>query len=211
MSSALNNLMQRFQSASETNLWLLSGLVLAFMPHLIHLPAMLILFSVLLLVWRLGYELNFFRLPSRTIRTLLTLSALIITFAAFHTFFGRQAGVGLLVVMLCLKLIEMKSDRDTMVAISLGYFVVITVFFFSQSIFIGLYMLLVVVLLTTSLSAHSREGIKRLPLNHLRLASTMLLQAVPLMLLLFVLFPRIPGPLWNLPSDSFGAKTGLSN
>ena len=211
MSSALNSLSQRFQSASETNLWLLSGLVLAFMPHLIHLPAMLILFSALLLVWRLGYELNFFRLPSRTIRMLLTLSALIVTFAAFHTFFGRQAGVGLLVVMLCLKLIEMKSDRDTMVAIGLGYFVVITVFFFNQSIFIGLYMLLVVVLLTTSLSAHSREGIKTLPLNHLKLASTMLLQAAPLMLLLFVLFPRIPGPLWNLPSDSFGAKTGLSN
>jgi hypothetical protein len=93
MSPALNSLIQRFQSASETNLWLLSGLVLAFMPHLIHLPVMLILFSTLLLAWRLGYELNFFRLPSRTIRMLLTLSALIITFAAFHTFFGRQAGV----------------------------------------------------------------------------------------------------------------------
>ena len=211
MSRALNSLIQRFQSASETNLWLLSGLVLAFMPHLIHLPATLILFSALLLVWRLGYELHFFRLPTRSVRMLLTLIALIITFMAFHTLFGRQAGVGLLVVMLCLKLMEMKSDRDTMVAIGLGYFVVITVFFFNQSIFTGFYMLLVVVLLTTALSAHSREGSKTLRLNHLKLASTMLLQAAPLMLLLFVLFPRIPGPLWNLPSDSFGAKTGLSD
>ena len=211
MSQALNNLIQRFQSASETNLWLMAGLALAFIPHLIHLPVILILFSALLLAWRLGYELRFFRLPGRPVRMLLTLTALIITFMAFHTLFGRQAGVGLLVVMLCLKLIEMKSDRDTMVAIGLGYFVVITVFFFNQSIFIGLYMLLVVTLLTTALTAHSREGTKTLRLNNLKLASTMLLHAAPLMLLLFVLFPRISGPLWNLPSDSFGAKTGLSD
>jgi transglutaminase-like putative cysteine protease len=113
--------------------------------------------------------------------------------------------------MLCLKLLEMKSDRDIMVAIGLGYFVVITVFIFNQSIFIGLYMLLVVVLLTTALTAHSREGTKSLRTNHLKVASNLLLQATPLMLLLFILFPRIPAPLWNLPSDSFGAATGLSD
>lgn len=207
----INKLTQRFQSAGETNLWLFSGLVLAFMPHLIHLPVMLILYSTLLLVWRLGYELQYFRLPGKPIRMLLTLIALIITFSAFHTLFGRQAGVGLLVVMLCLKLIEMKNDRDTMVAIGLGYFVVITVFFFNQSIIIGFYMLLVVVLLTSALCAHSREGPTTLRLNNFKLASTMLLQAAPLMVLLFMLFPRIPAPLWNLPSDSFGARTGLSD
>ncbi len=211
MNRVLNRLRQRIQSADKTNLWLLSGLLLAFIPHLTHLPVTLVLFSIFLLGWRLCYELRLFRLPVRLVRMLLTLSALIITFMAFHTLFGRQAGVGLLVVMLCLKLLEMKTDRDTVVAIGLGYFVVITVFFFNQSIFIGLYMLVVVVLLTTALTAHSREGIKTLPSNNLKLASTMLLQAAPLMLILFVLFPRIPGPLWSLPSDSFGATTGLSN
>jgi transglutaminase-like putative cysteine protease len=211
MNQTLNRLILRFQSADVTNLWLLSGLLLAFIPHLTHLPATLVLFSAFLLGWRLCYELRLFRLPVRRVRMLLTLTALVITFMSFHTLFGRQAGVGLLVVMLCLKLLEMKKDRDVVVAIGLGYFVVITVFFFNQSVFIGFYMLMVVVLLTTALTAHSREGLKTLRLKNFKLASTMLLQAVPLMLLLFVLFPRIPGPLWNLPSDSFGATTGLSD
>jgi len=211
LNHALNRLLQSIESADATNIWLLPGLLLAFIPHLTHLPATIILFSIFLFGWRLCYELRFFRLPTRLVRMVLTLTALVITFIEFHTLFGRQAGVGLLVVMLCLKLLEMKTDRDTVVTIGLGYFVVITVFFFNQSIFIGLYMSAVVVLLTTALTANSREGVKTLRSHNFKIASTMLLQALPLMLLLFFLFPRISSPLWNLPSDSFGGTTGLSD
>ncbi|MDH8628957.1 transglutaminaseTgpA domain-containing protein, partial [Klebsiella pneumoniae] len=35
--------------------------------------------------------------------------------------------------------------------------------------------------------------------------------ALPLMLLLFVLFPRIDGPLWGMPGDAFSAVSGLSS
>ena len=127
----MNQLIQRFQAANPIHLWLLSGLILAISPHLTHLPATLILFSATLFCWRLGVELNFFRLPGRLVRMSLTLIALLITFEAFHTLFGRQAGIGLLVVMLCLKLMEMKQERDVVVAIALGYFVVVTVFLFN--------------------------------------------------------------------------------
>ena len=48
------------------------------------------------------------------------------------------------------------------------------------------------------------------PAELLRLAGTMLLQAVPFMLILFVLFPRVQGPLWGLPRDAFSGLTGLS-
>ena len=34
---------------------------------------------------------------------------------------------------------------------------------------------------------------------------------LPLMILFFVLFPRIAGPLWGLPSDAFAGMTGLSD
>ena len=211
MNHALNSLSQRVESADATNIWLLPGLLLAFIPHLTHLPSTIILFSIFLFGWRLCYELRFIRLPTRLVLMVLTLTALVVTFIEFHTLFGRQAGVGLLVVMLCLKLLEMKTDRDTVVTIGLGYFVVITVFFFNQSIFIGLYMSAVVVLLTTALTANSREGVNILRSHNFKIASSMLLQALPLMLLLFFLFPRISSPLWNLPSDSFGGTTGLSD
>jgi transglutaminase-like putative cysteine protease len=204
-------LRKRIQLAKPDNLWLLAGLTFGLIPHFIRLPLLIMLPSLILLGWRLLFELHYFPLPSRWLRWTLTLIAISATYASFHSLVGRQAGVGLLVVMLCLKLMEMNTYRDVGVVIGLGFFVIITVFLFNQSIFTGVYMLFVVVLLTTTLSAFSREFSSASQWLNIRHAGVIIAQALPLTLLLFVLFPRIPGPLWNLPSDSSGASTGLSD
>ena len=122
--------------------------------------------------------------------------------------------------MLCLKLLEMHGSRDITVAIFLSYFIVITGFLFTQSIFIGAYMFIVVLMLTTTLIAFNHLNIDpaqqrhtqiQIQTQHLKLALKLLFQALPLTILLFVLFPRIPGPLWGLPEDVLSAKTGLSD
>lgn len=205
------DIQRRVQQARAENLWLLGGLLLAFTPHFVRLPVLIILPSVILLGWRLLFELHYFALPPRVLRWLLTLIGIIATYASFHSLVGRQAGVGLLVIMLCLKLMEMNSQRDVAVVTGLGFFVVITVFLFDQSIFMGVYMLLVVTMLITALVAFSRDQSLIKQQENFKKAGSILLQAVPLTLLLFVLFPRIPGPLWNLPSDGAGAGTGLSD
>jgi transglutaminase-like putative cysteine protease len=46
--------------------------------------------------------------------------------------------------------------------------------------------------------------------SRLRIAATILLQAIPLSLLIFVLFPRVQGPLWGMPQDAYGSS-GLSD
>ena len=48
------------------------------------------------------------------------------------------------------------------------------------------------------------QGARRL----LRLAGTLLVQSLPFMLILFVLFPRVSGPLWGLPSDAYSGMKG---
>jgi transglutaminase-like putative cysteine protease len=207
----MNGLLQRARQANAAHLWLLAGLTLALTPHFVRLPLLLTIPALSLLGWRLLFELRLLPLPPRLVRWLLTLVAVSATYATFHTLFGRQAGVGLLVIMLCLKLMEMDTPRDLSVVTGLGYFVLITVFLSDQSIFIGLYMLLVTSLLTTSLVALRRRQ-SRIPQHaNLRRAGLMLVQAAPIALLLFVLFPRIPGPLWSLPADTTSAGTGLSD
>ncbi len=201
----------RWRQVERPQLWLLAGLALALLPHVSRLPWLLILPATLLLGWRLGFELKLVCLPSRLLRWLLVALALAATWASYHTFIGRQAGVALLVIMLCLKLMEMDRPRDVAIVTGLSYFVVVTVFLFDQSLLMGGYMLLVVTLLTTALTAFSRASATLPQRANLRLAATLLAQAAPLALLLFVLFPRIPGPLWHLPSDSGGASTGLSD
>jgi transglutaminase-like putative cysteine protease len=126
----------------------------------------------------------------------------------FHTLFGREVGVTLLILLTTLKFMELRSMRDAMVMIYLACFIIITHFFYSQSIPTALYLLAtLLVIVTTWVHLHG-QSIALKP--RLRIAATLLLQAVPLMLVLFVLFPRVQGPLWGLPQDAF-ASSGLDD
>ncbi|MFZ5530350.1 MAG: transglutaminase TgpA family protein, partial [Pseudomonadota bacterium] len=121
-----------------------------------------------------------------------------------------DAGIALLVTMLAMKLMEIRTLRDAMLLNVLGYFVVITNFFYTQTIPTALYMMGVVWLITAGMIAVQRER----SFTHreiLPVAGTLLAQAVPLMLVLFVLFPRVQGPLWGLPQDTRATITGLSD
>jgi len=206
------NLGKQLRQANPSNLWLLSGLLLMLLPHLLYQPILLMICTFLLLCWRFLHELKLVQLPSRWLRTLLAIGAFMGIAFIYHTIFGRNAGVALLIIMLCLKLLEMRTSRDFTVVIFLGYFVIITGFLFNQSIFIGFYMMAVVFLLTTALIAHNRANTQSdAQSKSARLALTMLIQGIPLAILLFFLFPRVPGALWGPPENAFEASTGLSD
>ncbi|NCP80604.1 MAG: DUF3488 domain-containing transglutaminase family protein, partial [Gallionella sp.] len=78
----------------------------------------------------------------------------------------------------------------------------------SQSIPTALFMLFtLLVIMATWVHLHTGD-LKLKP--RLRLAGVLLLQAIPLSLILFVLFPRVQGPLWGMPQDAY-ASSGLSD
>ncbi|HKU69359.1 MAG TPA: DUF3488 and transglutaminase-like domain-containing protein, partial [Burkholderiales bacterium] len=91
-----------------------------------------------------------------------------------------------------------------------GYFLIITNFLYEQNIPTAIYMIACTVVITaTMLSLH--YGRSEPPFQvHLRAAGVLLAQSIPLMLALFLLFPRVPGPLWGLPQDAFSGVSGLS-
>lgn len=190
--------------------WILASLGLAIGPHLGHMPLWVGPLCLALGLWRVAAERGKTKLPNRGLLFALTVAATAGILAHFHTLLGRDAGVTLLVAMIALKLMEMKSSRDTMVVIFLSYFLVITGFLYSQSIPMALYLLLVVLVTTTAMIGYNdvNHGLSVRP--RLRLAGSLLIQAVPLMLVLFVLFPRVP-PLWGLPKDAHAGMTGLSD
>ncbi len=190
--------------------WLLASLALAIAPHLGHVPLWTGPLCLALGLWRLAVEHGKAKLPKKWLLFGLTAAITAAILGHFHTLLGRDAGVTLLVAMIALKLLEMKSPRDTMVLIFLGYFLVSAGFLYSQSIPMALYLLLVVWVTTTTMIGYNdvRNGLTVRP--RLRLAGTLLVQAVPLMLVLFVLFPRVP-QLWGLPKDAHAGMTGLSD
>jgi protein-glutamine gamma-glutamyltransferase len=177
-------------------------------PHLLHLPLWCTSMAAAMLVWRGHLALKGGPLPSRWTVSAVLLLAAMLTWWGERTLFGKEAGVTMLVVLMTLKTLELRARRDALVIFFLGFFLVLTHFLYSQSLGTGLWMLVAVWgLLTGLVLAHMPLG--RPPLWR---ASNMALRAaawgLPLMVVLFVLFPRI-GPLWGLPQDAAG-RTGLS-
>jgi protein-glutamine gamma-glutamyltransferase len=177
-------------------------------PHLLHLPLWCAVLTLALLGWRGWLAWRAGALPSRWVVSALLIVAAGLTFWSQRTLLGKEAGVTLLVVLMSLKTLELRARRDALVVFFLCFFLVLTHFLYSQSLLTGVWLLVSVWgLLTALVLAHMPVG--RPPLKRAAwVAARAAALGVPVMALLFVLFPRI-GPLWGLPQDAAG-RTGLS-
>ena len=187
---------------------LLLSILMVVAPHADHLPLWVSALCAALLLWRAYLTHSGNALPRRWLLTAITIAGAGGILIEFHTLFGREAGVALLILLTALKFMELRNVRDAMVLIYLACFIVITNFFYSQSIPTALYMLATLLLIVTTWVHLHGQSIAFKP--RLRVAGTLLLQAIPLTLVLFVLFPRVQGPLWGLPQDAF-ATSGLDD
>lgn len=188
---------------------LLAVMLLVLAPHAMNIRKWMILFVLCVLGWRWLAAMRQWPLPPTLPRALLTLLAGVGVYASFGSINGQNAGTALLVLMTALKLLEMRSRRDVMVTVILLYFVLVTHFLFSQELWTILYLLVCAIAITAFLIEVNHSG-EPLPLRQtLRMGGRMVGLSVPLMLVMFVLFPRIPGPLWGLPADSGAERSGL--
>jgi transglutaminase-like putative cysteine protease len=192
-------------------LWLLAAMVFVVAPHLPRMPNWVGAFFLLVVGWRAWIAWSALRIPSRVLMWSLTLAATIGTFITYGRIDGREPGVALLAIMAALKLLEMRNQRDVVLSIYLGFFLVMTNFLFSQSIPLGLYMLVCVWVFIATLVGFNRIGASPSLGERLRPAGALLVQSLPLMIAFFILFPRAQGPLWALPRDTRAAASGLSD
>jgi transglutaminase-like putative cysteine protease len=194
---------------TRDTLFLLGVIAWTVAPHLAHLPVWCGLLTAVVLLWRTQLALQNASLPRRWVLVAVLGLATGLTFWSFRTLLGKEPGVTLAVVLMALKTLELRARRDAFVVFFLGFFLVLTNFLFSQSLLVAAAMLASVWgLLTALVLAHMPVGQPSLRKAGGLALRTALLGA-PIMVLLFVLFPRI-GPLWGVPQDGLG-KTGLSN
>ncbi|MGQ7958204.1 transglutaminase TgpA family protein [Pseudomonas sp. SP16.1] len=190
--------------------WLLVAQALVILPHLVHLPSWMIALWLGAAAWRVQIFRMRARYPNGWIKGALMLLVLAGVLLSRGTLVGLDAAVVLLVATFVLKLVEMRSRRDALVLIFLGFFCVTAAYLFDDGILAALYSLLPVSALLAALVGLQHSGFAERPWPTLRLAGGLLLQAAPLMLLLFLFFPRM-GPLWSLPMPSDKGVTGLSD
>ncbi|MFA9460203.1 transglutaminase TgpA family protein [Thiohalorhabdus sp. Cl-TMA] len=198
----------RLSAPLVTALVAVLGGVLA--PHLVRLPLWLGAGVLGVGMWRVWAARRGSALPGRPARVGLTVVVAGGVGAAFGTLTGLQAGVALLTAMAALKLLELRRRRDALVLLYLGYFLVAAQFLASQAPWTVAYLLAAVWGLTSLLVAVSREAWGEHPWAHAGLAARLALQGLPVMLVLFLFFPRLGSPLWGLP-DQGRAVTGLDD
>ena len=193
---------------ARDTLFLLGVIGWTALPHVSHLPLWCALLTGAVLLWRARLALVGGALPSHWVLVGVLFLAAGLTLWSYRTLLGKEPGVTMVVALMALKTLELRARRDAFVVFFLGFFLILTHFLYSQSLPVAAAMLVSVWgLLTALVLAHLPVGQPSLRQAGSLAARTALLGA-PIMMLLFVLFPRI-GPLWGVPQD--GAKTGLSN
>jgi transglutaminase-like putative cysteine protease len=191
---------------------LLGSAVLVLAPHTAHLPLWVSLLCAATLVWRAVVTLRGKRMPSTLVLLPIAAGAMAGVQFSYQTLLGRDAGVAMLVLLVAFKMLEMHARRDLYVVIFLCFFLVLTNFFYAQGIGSALLMVAAVLaLLTTQLSFQFTGKVPPLR-TRLAMGAKMLALAAPVAVVLFVVFPRLGGPLWSMAgSGGGGAKSGLSD
>ena len=189
----------------------LLGIHIVGLPLYTHMPLPVLITIAVLTFWTLLIISGKVSQPGRLVIFILTVTVVAVLMNSFGTILGQQSGSAMLLLLSFLKLFEMKSSRDILIVIFMGFFLLASKFFYSQGLLVALHVFIAVVYLTSLLIMFSDRlgtmGFSARVSKSLR----MIVQAVPLMLILFVLFPRIPGPIWGMPKDVQSAKTGLSD
>ena len=186
----------------------LGALAFALLPHIARLPLWVVFWCVI--AW--GYILVVVKyrlpLPGKALRLVMTIGGTAAVLLTTGFSLDRYSSVALLWIMACIKPMEIRTYRDEMVTIFLIYFLAVSSLFFSSSFAVGLYMAFSICV-TTAVLIHIHQP-RSLFSGNLGLSATLMLKALPLALILFVVFPRIHGSLWGLRSPAT-AQSGFSD
>ncbi|MEM1113099.1 MAG: DUF3488 and transglutaminase-like domain-containing protein [Pseudomonadota bacterium] len=190
--------------------WIIISMFALLAPHLGRIPLWIVFLYAFTAFWRVMVYAGRWSFPGRAVKFLLVSAGFAGIFFSYGNVLGLEPTVALLLIAFAFKLIELAGRKDAYVLLFLGYFICITQFLFSQDILLVVYVLFCVVLVTTALIALHQPGEHSFNRRTIRVASVMLAQAFPLMLVLFFLFPRL-GPLWSVPIKTNTATTGVSD
>lgn len=202
--------MTGYQIPRNSLAWLLAAQAAVIAPHVLRLPLFVVAVAAACIAWRVMIFQGRWNYPGRWVKVLLVLGGSISVPASYRTMLGLEPAVALLVVAYVLKLLEMHHKRDAYIVVVLGYFVAMTQFLFFQTIPWSIYMFTAVIMITAGLIGLNQTRTHTRPFLTAKTAALLMAQSLPLMIVLFLLFPRLP-PLWTVPMPNQVARSGVSD
>jgi protein-glutamine gamma-glutamyltransferase len=190
---------------------LLVAVLIAVTPHFWHLPWWSTALICLLWFWRAWLTIARRPPPGKIAMVPLLATATTLVWLQHGQILGHEAGANLLLLLIALKLLELRTRRDLYLIVFLTFVVQITLFLYDQSLLVALlsicttlllfFVLLSINLAETDLTARRKFG----------LVLGMFAKSIPLVVALFLLFPRLQGPLFAFSRADEASSTGLSD
>jgi protein-glutamine gamma-glutamyltransferase len=171
-------------------LWLAAALIFTLPPMFDSLVSWVPCVFLLALAMKFWMEPRGYRLRFAALKLLLAALALAAIFASYGSLKGIEPAISLLVVLVSLKVLEAHTAREFQVMVLMGWVLCLCGFFLSQEFAIALSILTAFALLLAALIQFYRGSSPGAVRPPLATTCKILIQAVPLVVLLFVLFPR---------------------
>jgi protein-glutamine gamma-glutamyltransferase len=194
---------------TENITWILLAQAFTLIPLLWHLPPWLWGLWGLAVAWRWLIQAGRSAFPNTWVKILLALTVVAGLYVSLPQQTGTEAMVGLLVCSFVLKLVELKTRKDGLLLIYIGFIAVAAQFLFDQQLLNGLYGLFCIACLLTAWQTIYQGQAHSLRFKVAR-GAVLLAHSLPLLLVLFVVMPRL-GPLWTVPVPEGRGKTGFTD
>ncbi len=191
--------------------WAAAAMIFGGAPHMFAVVPWVPLLVLFVAGWRIVAASRGWSLPSLWVRAPVTVLGFLGVAVSYRSISGVEAGSALLLVMAGMKLLETRVERDRVLVVFIGYFLLLTVFLREQAIWSLAWLAGGTLGITAALAQTVRRESLLAPAPAAALSARLMLQALPLAILLFVLFPRIPGPFWALSNTQLTGVTGLDD
>lgn len=190
--------------------WTLAAISFALAPHVQYLPVWVTASFVGCAAWRWQIERNRWRLPAAWARIIVSLACFLGIIATYGSVSGVGPGSALLAIMAALKLLETRERRDQFVLLFISIFLIMASLLREQFLWSLPY--LITGILVTMTAWHRMSTARPVSVRESFYTGARLVgYSVPLMLAMWVFFPRIATPFWAVPIDTSSAVSGLSD
>lgn len=190
--------------------WTVFAVSFAILPHVPFLPLWVTFVYAGCAFGRLVIERRRWRLPPTWLRLVLAVGSFLGIYVTLGTISGVGPGSALLAVMAALKFMETRQRRDQFVLLFISIFLIMASLLREQYVWSLPYLIAGVLVTMTAwlrMTISRSDNAKRT----FGTASRLVLYAGPLMLAMWIFFPRLGTPLWSVPIDTSTAATGLSD
>ena len=207
----MSAIVSRFQELDVSHRFLHVLIWFNVLPHMPDHPVWISVMALLFLVWRLLGDMSHRPSPRRWLTGGLSIVCALGVFLQYKTLLGQEPGASLLLLLAGLKFLEVRAYRDYMVMAFLALLLLMAKLLINQSILLTTFLFLDVTLVTFyMLYLHNPN--QRLDFGNLWKSTLVLtLQAVPLLVLLFVVFPRFSTAFVRRQQIPIEASSGFSN